>query len=386
MIKFKNKTFKIIFYVVYALLTLINLLMVINAYVEPSSSMGLLLIIFMQIQCLLLPLLLLIFLFTHPTPHKKRADKMVRLGVWIPISTFLALSVLASVLMAFLTGNRCEDIGPNGKLWGCDFEGADLSGVDLSEADMSEINLSGANLSGSNLSGAELSRANLTNSNLAGADLSDARMFNATLDGADLSNAVLDGAGLSGASLIGVTGLTDESLANLEQWEGMLLQSEDQILAELWQVCKGIGIENAAAYDSDLGATSIVLITDVGERHPTTEYVPRNWWPASVSNAELVACFDSPYRVAKGTCTYDDGTSWDRYSQRIDISIFIARTGDLLEKITLEGPAPGACPENIVAGGERPEDLGDAPYGVQIIEALTPFAHEGGDLHPPRLP
>jgi uncharacterized protein YjbI with pentapeptide repeats len=288
--------------------------------------------------------------------------------------------------MTIQSVGRCENVGPEGTLWDCDFAGADLSNMDLQGSDMKNINLSSADLSGSNLSRAKLMGADMSNSILVGADLSDAVLFNAMLDGADLSNTVLDGAKLSGASLIGVKGLTNETLTNLSEWEGMLLQSEDQILAELWQVCKGMGIENAAAYDSDLGATSIVLITDMGERHPTTEYVPRNWWPASVSNAELVACFDSPYRVAKGTCTYDDGTSWDRYSQRIDISIFIAHTGDLLEVITLEGPAPGACPENIVAGGERPEDLGDAPYGVQIIEALTPFAHEGGDLHPPRLP
>ncbi|TFH31764.1 MAG: pentapeptide repeat-containing protein [Anaerolineales bacterium] len=386
MIEFKNKAVKIIFYIVFSLLTLVNAFSVVMAFVQPSSSMGLLLLIFIVLFFLLLPSLLMILIFTNPTPHKKRAGKMTRVGKWIPISTFLVISVLAAVLMTIQSGSRCENVGTEGTLWDCDFAGADLSYTDLQGSDMVNINLSSADLSGSNLRGAELMRADMSNSILAGTDLSDASLFNATLDGADLSNAVLDGAVLSGASLVGVTGLTDESLASLEQWEGMLLQSEEEILAQLWQVCEGIGVESAAAYDPDQGATSILLITDQGKKHPTTDYIPGFLWPESVSNTELVACFEGPYRVAKGTCTYDDGTSINRYSQRIDISIFIARTGELMEMITLEGPQPRECSNKVVAGGEYPENLGDAPYGVQIIEALNPFEHEGGDLHPPRLP
>ena len=212
-------------------------------------------------------------------------------------------------------------------------------------------------------------------------------MSNATLDGADLSNAILDGARLNGASLVGVTGLTAESLATLEQWDGMLLQSEEEILAQLWQVCEGKGVERAAAYDPDQGATSILLITDQGKKYPTTG----SWWPASVSNAELVACLDGPYTAFLESCTYVGGSTISRRLQRIDISIFVARTGELLRTITLDGTWPSACPEEIiVADDKRPEfrsgSLGAAPSGSQIIEALIPFMHKGGPLHAPRLP
>ncbi|TFH36048.1 MAG: pentapeptide repeat-containing protein [Anaerolineales bacterium] len=386
MIEFKNKAVKIIFYVVFSLLTLLSVFTVVMAFVNPPSSMGLLVSMLTLLLFLLLPSLLMILIFTNPTPHKKHAGKQTRTGKWIPISTFLVLSALATVLMTIQSGSHCRKVGREGDLWDCDFTGADLSHTDLQGSDMSRSNLSSADLSGSDLSRANLSRADLSNSILVGADLSDAVLFDATLDGADLSNAVLNGASLKWASLVGVTGLTDESLANLEQWEGMLLQSEEEMLVQLWKVCDGMGIESAAAYDPDQGASSIILITDEGEKHPTSEYVPGFWWPASVSNAELVACVAGPYRVAKGSCPFDDGTSFDRFSQRIDVSMYVARTGDLLEIITLEGPQPSLCPQKKVADSETRDDIGDAPYGVQIIEALTPFARDGGDLHPPRLP
>ena len=328
----------------------------------------------------------MIRLFTNPTPHKTRADKQTRAGKWIPISTFLVLGVLATVLMTTLKGSRCEAVGPEAALWDCDFAGADLSNMDLHGSDMSHIDLSSADLSGSDLSGGDLSGADLSSSVLVGANISDAELSNAKLDGADLSDAILDGASLKLASLIGVTGLTEETLANLAEWDGMLLQSEEEIYAELGQVCEGIGVVSAAAYDPYQGATSILLFTDEGRRHPTTASVPRFWRPESVSNAELVACFGSTFRVEMGTCRYDDGSSIDRYSQRIRVSIFLAQTGELLDMLTLEGPPPSQCPETIVAGSDRREYVGDAPHGAQIINALTPYMHEGGDLHPPNLP
>jgi uncharacterized protein YjbI with pentapeptide repeats len=298
------------------------------------------------------------------------------------------LSVVATVLMIIQSVNRSANVGPEGKLWECDFAGADLSNMNLQESEMMGINLNSANLSGSNLTGANLGGADLSNSILAGADLSDANLYAAKLDGANLTNTVLDGASLNEASLIDVMGLTNEPLANLSKWEGMLLQSEDEILAQLWQVCEGIGVKNAALYDSDQGATSIIAITDKGEKYRNSGYFPQNWWPASVSNAELVACVEGPYNVTIETFTYDDGTIIKRISRLVDISIFIASTGEQLEKITLEGSPQNHCPQVVPATSDEYEYeyYGDAPTGSQVIEVLTPFLHDGGDLHPPRIP
>jgi uncharacterized protein YjbI with pentapeptide repeats len=328
-------------------------------------------------------------LFLHNSnPAQKKTNKTVRYGVWIPITAFLVLSVLASALMTIQAGNRCKVVS-DGMLWGCDFAGADLSGIDFSGADMSRINLAGANLSGSNLSEVMMPGADLTNSNLAGADLSNAWLKQSKLDGADLTGAVLDGAFMKFASLVGVKGLTQESLANLDNWSNMLLQSEEEMLAKLWQVCDGRGVEKAAQYSPDKNVNSILIFSEEGEKHSIygTEKVYDSYWmPESVSNTELVACFEGPYKVGVGSCDYEDGISIKKYMLRVDMSIYVAQTGELLEEITLDGVRPDKCPEKKVEGGERPDYIGDAPYGIHIIEALTPFVNEDGVLPPPNLP
>jgi hypothetical protein len=54
--------------------------MIIATFVTPRSYEGLFFLIVILFSCLLLPSLLMIFFFTNATPHKKRAEKMVRSG------------------------------------------------------------------------------------------------------------------------------------------------------------------------------------------------------------------------------------------------------------------------------------------------------------------
>ncbi len=389
MIQFKNKTVKILFYVIFSLLTIIFSFMVLMSFIRPSSNMGIGEIVMTMLFVYLLPLLLLILIFTRPTLRKNKPDKKTRMGIWIPISAFLFLSLLSALLMTIQSGSRCKDISPSGQLWDCDFTGMDLSGRDLQEANMERIDLTGANLSGADLSGANLSNADLPGVDLSNADLSDAILFQAKVDGADLSGAVLDGANLQLASLVNVKGLTDESLANLSNWKGLLLQDEDEMLALLFPVCSGKAVSTAAEYMPNKYANSMMPIDSKGEKHDLAalEGVWGTYWlPESVSNTELVACFAEAQKINVGTCKYDDGTSIERYMQRLVISIYAARTGELIDAITLDGPRPTTCPEKKVAGGEQPDYLGDPPYGRTIIDTLRPFINEVGELPPLNLP
>lgn len=383
MIKFKNKTLKIIFYIAYGLLAIINLFMVIMAYLDPNPAMGLIAIIPMQLFCLLLPLWLLVILFTHPTPHKKRAEKQVRRGIWIPIFTFLALAGLASILMTIQSRTRCAETGPDGMLWDCDFSGADLAGQNLSGAYMTSIDLSGAQLGQSDLSNAKLSRADLSDTDLTGADLSNSDLSYANLEGADLTGTKLEGAVFQFANLVKVKGLTEKALAGLDNWASVRLQSEEEMLAQLWQVCHGTGVKEAAEYIPAQYFNSILIFTEEGELHSLYggESIYASYWmPESVSNTELVACFKGPFKVGVGACTYDDGVSISKYMLRVEISIYAAQTGELIKEITLDGPRPEKCPENKVSGGDRPDYVGEAPHAVSIINALSPYVNEDGEI------
>jgi hypothetical protein len=388
MIQFKNKTVKIVFYVIFSLLTTIFSFMVLMAFIQPASNMGIGNIVMTMLFVYLPPLLLLILIFTRPTPRKNKPEKKTRMGIWIPISTFLFLSLLSALLMTIQSGSRCKIISPGGNLWDCDFAGMDLSGRDLQGANMERIDLTGANLSGADLSGAKLSNAELPGVDLSNANLSDAILIQAKVDSADLSGVVLEGANLKLASLVNVKGLTDKSLANLSDWSGLLLQDEDEMLALLFPVCSGKAVATAAEYMPDKYANSMILIDSEGKMDDRAggEGVWGTYWlPESVSNTELVACFSEAQKIGVGTCTYDDGTSIERYMQRVQISIYAAKTGELIETITLDGPRPTTCPEKIVAGDE-PDYVGDPPYGKTIINTLRPFINESGELPPLNLP
>jgi len=382
MIEFKSSRLKKFFYITFALLAIVGIFLVVTAYLNPSSAMGLMQIIMFQFVCIFLPLLALVFALTKPTFGKK-----VRAGIWIPVLTFAILAGLAVGLMALQSNGRCTRLEPGGALWDCDFSGMDLSGSDLKGADMARISLVGANLSGSDLSGAILENSNLSGSDLSSANLNGANLFQANLDGANLSGTSLDGTTLQLASLVNAQGLSTEALANLESWNGLRLESEDEMRAKLWPVCSGQGVEQAADYLPGQQLNSIILIMGEGKSHELSSGAlwGSYWISESVSNTELVACL-SLEKVGIDQCTYDDGVTFARLMQRENISIFEAKTGKLVKQISIEGPRPSICPAEIVAGGDYPDIVGDSPSGRSIIDALAPFVNEDGVSPPLNAP
>ena len=386
MIEFKSSLLKNIFYITFALLAIVGIFLVVTAYLNPSSAMGLLQIIMFQFFCTFLPLLVLVLALTKPT-LKNTSGKKGRAGIWIPVLTFAILGGLAVGLMTLQSNGRCTRLEPGGALWDCDFSGMDLSGSDLKGADMARISLVGANLSGSDLSGAILENSNLSGSDLSSANLNGANLFQANLDGTNLSGTSLDGTTLQLASLVNAQGLSTQALANLESWNGLRLESEDEMLATLWPVCSGQGVEQAADYLPGQQLNSIILIMGEGKSHELSSGAlwGSYWISESVSNTELVACL-SLERVEIDQCTYDDGVTFARLMQREDISIFEAKTGKLVMQLSIEGPRPNNCPPKVVAGGDYADMVGEHPGGRAIIDALAPFVNEAGVLPPLNAP
>lgn len=386
MIEFKSSLLRKIFYIIFAFLALVGLFLVVTAYLNPSSAMGLMQIIMFQFFCIFLPLLALVLALTKPTLRNTNGKKG-RAGIWIPVLTFAILAGLAVGLMALQSNGRCTRLEAGAALWDCDFSGMDLAGSDLKGADMARISLVGANLSGSDLSGANLENSNLSGSNLSAANLNGANLFQANLDGANLSGTALDGTTLQLASLVGAQGLSTQALADLESWNGLRLESEDEMLARLWPVCSGQEVEQAADYLPGQQLNSIFLITGEGKSHELASGAlwGSYWIAESVSNTELVACLTLE-RVGIDQCTYDDGVSFARLVQREDISIFEAKTGTLVLQISIEGPRPNNCPPEVVAGGDYADMVGEHPGGRAIMDALAPLVNEAGDLPPLNAP
>ncbi len=131
----------------------------------------------------------------------------------------------------------------------------------------------------------------------------------------------------------------------------------------------------------------MVLITGEGKSHELSSGAlwGTYWISESVSNTELVACITLE-RVVIDQCTYDDGVTFARIMQRDQISIFEAKTGNLLEQISLDGPRPNMCPVEKVAGGDYRDLVGEAPGGKSIMDALAPFVNETGELPPLAAP
>src|SRR3972149_8295731 len=94
MIEFKSSLLRKIFYIIFAFLALVGLFLVVTAYLNPSSAMGLLQIIMFQFFCIFLPLLVLVLALTKPT-LKNTSGKKGRAGIWIPVLTFAILAGLA---------------------------------------------------------------------------------------------------------------------------------------------------------------------------------------------------------------------------------------------------------------------------------------------------
>lgn len=242
---------------------------------------------------------------------------------------------------------------------GADLRGEDFSGKDLRDVDFADVNLSDANLSGSDLAGVDLTTTilvgvNLSRVNLSGADLSGVDLTNANLTGADLSNANLSGGKLDLADLSDAKGVTDEMLNSLSSWNGARLESRAVIQVALAEVCKSKnGIPQAAQYTESEGLHPIVLLSLSGSSHEWSDRLPENWDPLGIRFVELVLCVGDEVERLIETCEYAPPPDIKRYKYEIMLRLLSARTGELIEKVTLRGSEPRECAQTEISSVTR---------------------------------
>jgi len=126
-----------------------------------------------SIALVVIPIVCLWGIFSHPRVNKAVTVTGLRMGIWKDVR-----------------GKNLRSVNLKGKkLNGVNFSGADLSGSDLSGANLRGAKLNGAKLEKTNLSGAKLNLADFSAASLKGANLSKSDISKTIFRGADLSSA-----------------------------------------------------------------------------------------------------------------------------------------------------------------------------------------------------
>lgn len=97
----------------------------------------------------------------------------------------------------------------------------------------------------------------------------------------------------------------------------------------------------------------IVLLSEDGKKHEWNDNLSFDWKPESVSTTELVACIGEELAQKIQTCEYSvtgygSPTSFVyRYRYYLEVRLFSAYTGELIDEKTFQGTLPSLCPEYI---------------------------------------
>jgi len=106
------------------------------------------------------------------------------------------------------------------------------------------------------------------------------------------------------------------------------------------QVCKGLGIPQAAAYQGN--EHPVALLDSTGNKHAWSDELPIEWLPAVVEETQLVICVAEESEIKIETCHYY-GPSIKRYRYELDVRLREAKTGKTVAVTTLHGSWPRAC-------------------------------------------
>ncbi|MBN1966897.1 MAG: pentapeptide repeat-containing protein [Anaerolineae bacterium] len=302
-------------------------------------------------------------------------------AAWAQLATWWGPAVIAAVTLAVFVpvanmqdSARCTSFVPEAVMNECDLSGQNAAGKDMHGSEIKDANAQRINLSGTNLTDATFTRSDLSGANLAGADLTGASLYEADVSGADLTGAILTRADLTGADLSGTTGLTNEMLASVAEWHGVVLQDRADIAAALSAVCQGVAIPEAAYYQSGQQIFHpFVLLTDQGEWHETSLRV-KGWWPAAVQYAELVGCMGSEIQDT-GYCSYNNGVSIEYTHFGLPIRLVSARTGMTVGSLTIWGDDRTCPPMTYGKGGDTRKVDRDHPDMYDFKDALEPYVH-----------
>lgn len=250
---------------------------------------------------------------------------------------------------------------------GTDLTGADLSGANLEESDFAKVTAVGATFDGASFGRAEFSDSNFETASFVGATFESAVFeTTATTSGPDprntLTGAVLTGATLDGTNFSGAVGVTDSMLADALgvppedllaalAASRVLLESESTITDALVDACDGQVVAEAAPYDAD--GRFHPLVATVGDEELSTMIKSQGWRPPALRYAELVACAEPLEQVIVRDCGLYSGRSGLATVyltvDRLTISVFEARSGELLAQREFDGVPRKRCPEEVTA-------------------------------------
>lgn len=79
------------------------------------------------------------------------------------------------------------------------------------------------------------------------------------------------------------------------------------ILAAMTPVCSGRAVSASPYRQDGVGPSPTVLLSSDGSRHRWTHRLPRDWWPSSPDEVQLVVVVDNKRRVHIETCAYRGG-------------------------------------------------------------------------------
>lgn len=129
--------------------------------------------------------------------------------------------------------------------------------------------------------------------------------------------------------------------ASNPQSQGQAPDPRAQVQAALSSVCAGRGASAAGAYTGG-GIHSAVLLSSGGGAHDWSDDLPEAWLPASVGEAQLVACVAEEAENEIEECLYN-GPSIHRYQYQVSLRLVEARTGAVVATTVLEGSPPREC-------------------------------------------
>jgi hypothetical protein len=137
-------------------------------------------------------------------------------------------------------------------------------------------------------------------------------------------------------------------------------------------VCRGEAVLEAATYVGP-GPHPVVLLDTQGSEHPWTNELPREWWPATVEELQLVALIGPEEEVVIEVCPYN-GPDITRFRYQHSIRLVEASTGIEVDSAVLTGSDPRECRATEAWSLERLE--GERPTYEQVEEWLRPFVTE----------
>ena len=119
-------------------------------------------------------------------------------------------------------------------------------------------------------------------------------------------------------------------------------QVPDFLIDTFSTVCDGQGVPDAAEYIPGPGLHPIILLDPTGQRHTWTNSIPEGWRSENVSDTELVVLVSYQIDVAIEVVHYA-GPDITRYQYHVDVVLRAAKTGEIIESITIYGTEPREC-------------------------------------------